>query len=177
MIASPYAKRNVVNSSYYTQLNMVKTIEQILGVAPMNQEDRAAEPMFNAFTNAADTRAYDVRPNQIPLTYGLASAEATQQSNGTTGSQGRAHQVPRALQQQRRSTSPETAKIQQQWSVWSRHQNFGGATPSEDKANPAQLNRLDWYSSTGWTRPYPGDPKVFGPYQVPGWDKPAAELN
>ena len=34
MIASPYAKRGIVDNSYYTQLNVVKTIEQILGVAP-----------------------------------------------------------------------------------------------------------------------------------------------
>ena len=41
-IANPYAKRGVVNDAYYTQLNVVKTMEQILGVAPMNPEDRAA---------------------------------------------------------------------------------------------------------------------------------------
>ena len=45
LVASPYAKRGVVDNTYYTQLNVVKTIEQILGIAPMNQEDRAAEPM------------------------------------------------------------------------------------------------------------------------------------
>ena len=42
LIASPYAKRGIIDSTYYTQLNVVKTIEQILGIAPMNQEDRAA---------------------------------------------------------------------------------------------------------------------------------------
>ena len=43
-----------MNDTYYTQINMVKTIEQILGIAPMNQEDRAAEPMTDAFTSQPD---------------------------------------------------------------------------------------------------------------------------
>ncbi len=42
--------------------------------------------------------------------------------------------------------------------------------------NPAQLNHLDWYASTGWTRPYPGEKSILGPYQVPGWNQPAAEI-
>lgn len=63
-----------------------------------------------------------------------------------------------------------------QWAVWSRHQNFGGVKPEEDQANAAQLNRVDWYATTGWTRPFPGDAKVFGPYQVPGWDRPAKDI-
>ena len=29
---------------------MVRTVEQILGIQPMNQEDYAAEPMYGAFT-------------------------------------------------------------------------------------------------------------------------------
>ena len=47
---------------------------------------------------------------------------------------------------------------------------------TEDAANPAQLNRLDWYTATGWSKPYPGDKAILGPYQVPGWDRPAADL-
>jgi hypothetical protein len=65
-LISPYAKQGVVNSTYYTQINVVKTIEQILGIAPMNQEDRAAEPIVDAFTNRPDLTPYDALPNQIP---------------------------------------------------------------------------------------------------------------
>src|SRR5262249_33830961 len=74
LIASPYAKRAIIDSTYYTQLNVVRTIEQILGIAPMNQGDRAAQPVFNAFTNTANFAPYAHVPNQIPLTYGLASS-------------------------------------------------------------------------------------------------------
>ena len=58
LIASPVrpARRHVDNTTY-TQLNLVKTIEQILAIAPMNQEDRAAVPMFDAFTQQPRTLA------------------------------------------------------------------------------------------------------------------------
>ena len=155
-VISPYAKRDAVNSTYYSQLNVVKTIEQILGIAPMNQMDRAAEPMTDAFTNTPSYQTYTTLPNQIPLTYGLAT---------NTSASAISVAVP-ALEK----------TIYGQWQVWSRHQQFGGAKPDEDQSNPAQLNRLDWYASTGWTRPYPGDAKILGPYQVPGWDHPAQDL-
>src|SRR5450755_2190852 len=76
LVASPYAKRGSTDSTYYTQLNVVKTIEQILGIAPMNQEDRAAEPMYNAFTSSPDFAPYTFAPNQIPLTQGLTTTSS-----------------------------------------------------------------------------------------------------
>jgi hypothetical protein len=144
----------------------------------MNQEDRAAEPMYDAFTDTEDDAPFNVRPNQVPLTYGLKTPLSLDSSNGTNLSHGPHTQVPRrSASKATPELSPALSRIQAKWQVWSTHQNFGGAHPQEDKANPAQLNRLDWYSSTGWVRPYPGDSKILGPYQVPGWDKPAAELN
>ena len=142
LVISPWAKEGAVNDTYYTQLNLVKTIEQILGIAPMNQMDRAAVPMFNAFTNKPDYRPYTAVPNRIPLTLGIMASSAT---------------VPAGLQ-----------TTYQQWVAWSADQHFGGSSPAPDRANPAQLNRLDWYSSTNWTMPYPGDPSILAPDQVPG---------
>ena len=145
--------RGIVDSTYYTQLNVVKTIEQILGIAPMNQEDRAAEPMFDAFTNTPDLTPYTAQPNSMPLTYGLASSGAPPLSTRAAG------------------TTTRLAPIQRQWAVWSRHQRFTGPHAEEDQSNPAQLNRVSWYSSTGWQTPYPGDTAILGPYQVPGWGR------
>ena len=163
-IVSPYAKTNVVDSTYYSQLNVVKTIEQILAISPMNQEDRAAEPMTAAFTNTANLKPFTAVPNQIPLTYGL---KVTPPSGAKAA----------AVSPQSVPSVPKSAKsIAAQWQVWSDHQNFGGLKATEDASNPAQLNRLDWYTTTGWVKPYPGDKAVLGPYQVPGWDRPAAEL-
>jgi YVTN family beta-propeller protein len=168
-IASPYAKRGVVDDTYYTQLNVVKTIEQILGIAPMNQEDRAADPMFDAFTNTPNTTPYDVEPNQIPLTQGL-----TTPSRGAS----RVGVAPLLV-----PTSPEAqgvpaneVVVYDQWVVWSRGGKFNGPGAIQDYANPAQLNRLDWYSAHDWKVPYPGDTRILAPAQVPGHNLPADYL-
>ena len=177
-VASPYAKRGVVNSSYYTQLNVVKTIEQILGIAPMNQEDRAAVPMFDAFTNKPDLTPYTTLPNQIPLTYGLAhpapsatpaAAPAATPAGGPTTGAAPAPAAPQAVPASEQG-------IYQQWEAWSAQQHFGGAQPTQDSANPEQLNRLDWYTVTNWSKPYPGDSAIFAPAAVPGANLPAGEI-
>src|SRR5262249_27468665 len=56
-----------VNSTLFAIPNVFRTIEQILGLAPVNQFDQAAEPMFSVFTSKADLTPYSFRPNQIPL--------------------------------------------------------------------------------------------------------------
>ena len=67
-VISPYTKRGKVVSTYYTQISMVRTIEQILGLKPMNQFDLVAEPMTDCFTDSADFAPYESAPNNIPLT-------------------------------------------------------------------------------------------------------------
>jgi hypothetical protein len=62
------------------------------------------------------------------------------------------------------------------WVVWSRNGHFTGPKALVDYANPAQLNRLDWYSAHNWKVPYPGDRKILAPSQVPGAQLPAGYL-
>src|SRR4029453_2442088 len=64
---SPYVKHGHVDSSFFSIINIYRTIEQILGLAPLNQFDLAADPMFSAFTSKPDFTPYTARPNQIPL--------------------------------------------------------------------------------------------------------------
>jgi YVTN family beta-propeller protein len=162
-VVSPYAKTGTTIDTYYSQLNVVKTIEQILGIQPMNQEDRAAEPMRDAFTNTPNLTPFTTLPNQIPLTYGLTPASAPA---ATTGA---APAITPAI--------PAAEKaVAALWQGWSAHQQFGGSKPEADASVPAMLNRLDWYTATSWTKPYPGDTKILSPYEVPGWDAPAQEL-
>lgn len=66
-IASPFAKRNTRISQQYNTTSMLRTMEQILGIPPMNQFDASASPMFECFTDVADLTPYVVRPNQVPL--------------------------------------------------------------------------------------------------------------
>ncbi|HBE39899.1 MAG TPA: hypothetical protein DDW27_01590 [Bacteroidales bacterium] len=67
MVISPYTKRGEVISTYYSQINMVRTIENILGLPPMNQLDMTAEPMTDCFTDKPDFTPYKALKNNIPL--------------------------------------------------------------------------------------------------------------
>lgn len=66
-VISPYTKRGAVISTYYSQINMVRTIENILGIPPMNQLDLTADPMLDCFTNKPDFTPYTAVKNNIPL--------------------------------------------------------------------------------------------------------------
>lgn len=67
LVISPYTKRGAVIHTYYTQISMVRTIEQVFGIPPMNQFDLAAEPMVDCFTETPDFTPYTALPNNIPL--------------------------------------------------------------------------------------------------------------
>ncbi|MBI4914441.1 MAG: beta-propeller fold lactonase family protein [Acidobacteria bacterium] len=66
-VISPYTRRGLVDSTYSTQVSMLKTIELILGLAPLNQLDLAAPAMRSCFREVADLTPYRVRANRIPL--------------------------------------------------------------------------------------------------------------
>ena len=63
-----------VDSTYYSQITMVRTIEQILGAQPLNEKLAAATPMYGAFTKKPDYTPFTAVPNQVPLTEGVATA-------------------------------------------------------------------------------------------------------
>jgi YVTN family beta-propeller protein len=67
LVISPYTRTGAVDSSFYTIINMYRTMEQILGLPPLNQFDLAAQPMFTAFTNRPDFTPYTALPSNIPL--------------------------------------------------------------------------------------------------------------
>lgn len=67
LVISPYTKRGQVVSQFYNQTSVLHTMEQILGLPPMNQMDAMAPLMSDCFTNIPDFRPYTCLPNQIPL--------------------------------------------------------------------------------------------------------------
>jgi YVTN family beta-propeller protein len=67
MVISPYTRRGEVISTYYSQINMVRTIENILGIPPMNQLDLTSESMADCFTAKPDFTPYRAVKNNIPL--------------------------------------------------------------------------------------------------------------
>jgi YVTN family beta-propeller protein len=64
---SPYVKHGRVDSGFFSIVNVFRTIEQILGLSPVNQFDSAAEPMFSVFTSKPDLTPYTARANHVPL--------------------------------------------------------------------------------------------------------------
>ena len=67
LVLSPYTKHKYVDSTNYNQTGMVKTIELILGLPPMNQLDLSATPMRNCFQGQPDLTPYTCLPNTIAL--------------------------------------------------------------------------------------------------------------
>ncbi len=89
-IISPYVQQQVKadgsgagvteDSTFYTQVNMTRTIEQILGLTLMNQFDLTASPMTEIFIDnppAANYKPWTHVANGIPLNQGVTQT-ATQ---------------------------------------------------------------------------------------------------
>jgi len=70
LVISPYTRREAVISTFYNQAGVVHTMERILGLPPMNQQDAMAPLMFDCFTNVPDFAPYTARANNIPLDEG-----------------------------------------------------------------------------------------------------------
>lgn len=168
-VISPYAEHGTVDNHYYSQITMVRTVEQILGIHPMNQLDSAATPMYGAFTRKADDTPFTAVPNRTSLTLGVnpqpscgSDTPAAQDTRAAAAPTSVA--VPRAEQQ-----------LAAQWRTWASHQRLTGPHAVPDYANPTQMNRYTWYQTHNWTEPYPGDKKVYAPNDVPGAYLPSSE--
>jgi hypothetical protein len=64
---SPYAKRGAVVSTQYNTTSILRTIEQILGLPPMNQFDASATPMSDCFTDQPNFTPFEALPSNIEL--------------------------------------------------------------------------------------------------------------
>src|SRR5579871_895476 len=141
-IVSPYVVQGgSTDHTYYTQVNMTRTIEQILGLPPMNQFDLVASPMRTAFVKGdAPTdnfKPWTHVPNQVPLDDGVtASADTT--------------------------SSPAVKALKKAW-LKKKTQIFAGKLTKPDSEDSDTVNHLNWYLSTGFKRPYPGESKVRPP--------------
>ena len=67
MVISPYTRGRKTDSTFYTTINLYKTIEQLLGLPPQNQFDLAADPMFTVFNKTANAEPFKALPNRIKL--------------------------------------------------------------------------------------------------------------
>jgi hypothetical protein len=131
--------------TYYTQVNMTRTMEQILGLPPMNQFDLVASPMRTAFVEgdapAENFKPWTHAPNQVPLDQGAAPSTTT------------AAKV---------TSSAAVKALRVAW-LNKKAQIFAGKLTKPDSEDPDTVNHLNWYMSTGFTRPYPGEKTVRPP--------------
>ena len=61
-IAGGFVKRKFVDHTMYSTTSMLRTIELILGLAPMSQYDAAATAMWRCFQPTADLSPFNAKP-------------------------------------------------------------------------------------------------------------------
>jgi len=148
-IVSPYAVQyGPTDHSYYSQVNMTRTIEQILGLPPMNQYDLVASPMRTDFTNnppPENFAPWTHLPNATPL--------CTSSVSGCP--------LP-AVAKAKTKDSAKVAELRKAW-MQKKAQIFAGKLTKPDSEDPDTVNHLNWYMSTGFVRPYPGESTVRPP--------------
>ncbi len=67
LVISPYVKRKQVDSTMYSTVSMLRTIELLLGLPPMTQHDAAASPMVNSFMAKPDMSGFTALPARLDL--------------------------------------------------------------------------------------------------------------
>ena len=168
-IISPWAQHGAVDNHYYSQITMIRTIEQILGIHPMNQKDSAATPMSAAFTQTPGLHAVH-RAAQPDLADRWACRPCRP-----------AARTPRRRRTRRRARAvghragERAGRSRRSGRTWKAHQRLTGPNAVPDFANPAQMNHFTWYQTHDWTKPYPGEHEIYPPDQVPGAYLPSPE--
>jgi hypothetical protein len=64
---SPYTRRGDVVSTQFNQTSLLRTMELMLGLPPMNLMDATASPMFDCFTDKPDFTPFVALTNNVPL--------------------------------------------------------------------------------------------------------------
>jgi len=164
-VISPYVTQKVnpdgtgagvtEDSTFYTQVNMTRTIEQILGLTPMNQFDLVASPMTTLFVNnppSANFLPWTHVANGVPLTYGVKGYVAPSNASLKT---------PRPVARKLRSNAAAKA-LQAAWQK-KKAELFAGKYHSPDAEDPDTISHYNWYEATGYRVPFPGEKTVRPP--------------
>jgi hypothetical protein len=128
-IISPWARHGVVDNHYYSQITMIRTIEQILGIHPMNQKDSAASPMRAAFTQNTNFTPFIALPNRTSLTAGLTTPPAC-------GPDTPAPQDPHAAPAPSATVPADKQQVAAKWDAWKSQQRLTGPDAKPDFREP-----------------------------------------
>ena len=67
LVASPFARRGVVDSTFYTTSSVLRTIGELLDLPPLSQYDAGATPLWPAFGPRSGVTPFAALPNRWPL--------------------------------------------------------------------------------------------------------------
>jgi YVTN family beta-propeller protein len=67
-VAGGYVKRGFIDHTPYSTSSMVRTIELILGMAPMSQYDAAATSMWRSFSKVPNRKIFNAIPAKVDIT-------------------------------------------------------------------------------------------------------------
>ncbi len=161
-VISPYVNQaGVADHTFYTQVNMTRTIEQILGIQPMNQFDLVASPMSTLFVDnppAANFAPWTHVPALIALDSGVNQTPTQSIAMATAAVKAAPHSVAKS--------TPAVKALQAGWAA-KKTEIFTGKLTKPDAEDPTTVNHLVWYETTNYVRPYPGEKAV----------RPASDFN
>ena len=135
LIAGAYVKQGTVISAHYTTVNVLRTIEDILGMKPMGINDDVAEPMADVFTKEYKPWTYTAAVPQILCSTQLPVCKS---GNAAAGAKS-AYAKPR-----------HDAVY---WAAKTKGMDF----TAEDKIDSAKFNRIIWQGLMGNDAPYPAE--------------------
>jgi len=127
-VVGPYVKHGAVVSHRYATVNLVRTIEELLGIGPMGLNDALAEPMAEVFDTAQADWTYNARAPAVLRTTALPLPPATTADAGC----------------------PAKTRSAAYWAAAMAGQNFS----EEDRLDTARFNMALWRGLKGDT-PYP----------------------
>ena len=131
-VAGAYVKQGKVISTQYNTVNFLRTIEEVLGLQPMNLNDALARPMADIFTTTPNSWSYTAKSAQI--------------LNGTT----LPPFIDKTANKLARRNAPKSTHDAQYWAKATKGMDF----TTEDQFDFATYNRILWKGLMG-NKPYP----------------------
>ncbi len=139
-IAGPYVRHGAVVSERYTTVNMLRTMEDVLGIDHLSLYDAYQRPMTEVFDLNQATWSFAAQPSPVLLdTQALQNVRSTKAGAATAPTRSALATVPR------RSTHP---------AVWWADRTQGYDWSMEDRIDAVGFNKLLWEGLVG-DRPYP----------------------
>jgi hypothetical protein len=144
----------IEDSTFYTQVNMTRTIEQILGMRPMNQFDLIASPMRTIFIDNPPPENFlpwTYVQNDVALNTGVNQQPTQNIPPCPPKPAGKAQSIP--------TESSAVKALRAGWMA-KKAEIFAGKQQKPDSEDVDTANHLTWYEATGFTRPFPGEKTV-----------------